>query len=81
MSSTQREATCPSCAHSGEFIYLGDQHWPQELARALNIPHIVQLWSCPCCQTTISELELLPWRLGISCPQEKPTGPIATLFR
>jgi len=62
MSSNRRMATCPSCKQSGEFVYLGDQRWPPEHARVLNIASIVQLWSCPFCQTTVSEPDQLPSR-------------------
>src|SRR5438067_2716976 len=57
-------ATCPTCKRRGEFEYLGEQHWPTEVARKLGLPEVIALWSCPCCFTTISESELLPARNG-----------------
>src|ERR1041385_6216638 len=60
-------ATCPTCRHRGEFTYLGDQCWPPEIARKLGLPEIIVLWSCPCCQTTVSDPDLLPARMGSEC--------------
>ncbi len=60
-------ATCPTCKGRGEFEYLGEQHWPPEVARRLGLPEVITLWSCSCCMTTISETELLPARIGLAC--------------
>ena len=66
-------ATCPTCRRRGEFEYLGEQHWPPEVAHKLGMPEVIRLWSCPCCMTTISETELLPARMGLGC-QPEPAG-------
>jgi len=58
-------ATCPTCRCRGEFEYLGEQHWPEEIAAKFNLPAVILLWSCPCCHTTVSESELLPARDGV----------------
>lgn len=56
----KRLATCPTCKHSGYFLYLGQQHWPAEIAKKLGVPADIALWRCPSCQTTVSEPDLLP---------------------
>jgi len=61
----KRLATCPTCKHTGKFDYLGEQHWPPELARKSSLPSIIVLWSCSHCHTTISEPNLLPVPSGI----------------
>lgn len=63
----RRLATCPSCNCRGEFVFLGDQRWPAELARAMGLPEVIPLWSCPSCLTTVSEMDLLPARVGVNC--------------
>ncbi|MEP7286584.1 MAG: hypothetical protein ABI947_12550 [Chloroflexota bacterium] len=57
-----RVATCPTCKQTGKFEYLGEQHWPPDVAKALNLPTTIILWSCSRCHTTISEMDLLPAR-------------------
>ncbi|HLY28333.1 MAG TPA: hypothetical protein VKQ72_18440 [Aggregatilineales bacterium] len=56
----KRLAMCPTCRHTGYFLFLGEQHWPVEIARKLNVPADISLWRCPACQTTVSEPDLLP---------------------
>ncbi|PJF39951.1 MAG: hypothetical protein CUN54_07180 [Phototrophicales bacterium] len=51
-------AHCPSCGQVAKFIYSGEQHWPEEVARAAGIAPIVTLWLCSNCGTTISEHDL-----------------------
>ncbi len=63
-------ATCPTCKRTGEFEYLGEQHWPPEITRKLGLPETITLWSCPTCMTTISETDLLPARYEVSNPSE-----------
>jgi ribosomal protein L37AE/L43A len=58
----RRLARCPSCRHSGEFEYLGSQHWPPELAQKLKVPATTHLWNCAHCGTTLSDQELKPYR-------------------
>jgi hypothetical protein len=52
-------ATCPSCRRQGYFVWLGDQCWPEPVARRLGVPSVMSLWSCPHCSTTVSELALI----------------------
>jgi hypothetical protein len=52
-------ATCPSCRRKGRFEWLGEQRWPEAVARKLGVPTIIALWSCPYCSTTVSEIALL----------------------
>jgi hypothetical protein len=54
-----RLALCPTCRQTGRFEFLGEQHWPPEIARKLGLPAVIRLWSCPTCRTTLSEPELL----------------------
>ena len=68
-----RIATCPTCQHTVEFEYLGEQHWPPELARKLGLPATIVLWSCSNCHTTISEPDLLPARSGVAGKTEPST--------
>ena len=56
----KRLAMCPTCHHTGYFLYLGEQHWPPETAKKLNLPADIALWRCPSCQTTVSHPDLLP---------------------
>jgi hypothetical protein len=53
-----RHASCPSCGHHGEFVYLGAQHWPERVAKAAGISPVVYLWDCQSCHSTISEQNL-----------------------
>ncbi len=71
----RRLATCPTCRCRGEFEYLGEQHWPVELTRLLGYPESIALWSCPACQTTISEPDLLPARMGNNCTSDMRVKP------
>jgi hypothetical protein len=52
-------ATCPSCRRQGYFVWLGDQCWPEPVARRLGVPSVMSLWSCPHCSTTVSEQALI----------------------
>jgi len=63
----RRGATCPICNCRGDFFYLGEQRWPLELARRMEVPAVIGLWSCPNCMTTVSEPDLLPARVGVNC--------------
>lgn len=63
----RRLATCPSCNCRGEFVFLGNQYWPAALARKMGLPEVIPLWSCPSCLTTVSEMDLLPARVGMNC--------------
>ncbi len=45
-----------------EFILLGEQTWPAEVAEKFGLPATITLWSCPNCLTTVSEPDLLPYQ-------------------
>ncbi|GAB4545211.1 MAG: hypothetical protein OHK0023_03150 [Anaerolineae bacterium] len=55
---TRKLATCPTCHHRGVFERLGEQRWPAAIARQLNLPEVITLWSCSNCATTVSEMSL-----------------------
>ena len=50
--------TCPSCHHHTRFTYAGEQHWPEEVARAAGVPSAMKLWHCEYCHSTITEPEM-----------------------
>ncbi|MFQ3536548.1 MAG: hypothetical protein SNJ58_11785 [Aggregatilineales bacterium] len=52
-------ATCPSCHRRGRFTWLGEQRWPEAVARKLGVPSLTTLWSCPHCATTIGQAALI----------------------
>lgn len=60
--SQTRSATCPTCHHTVSFEFAYVQHWPKRVADALDLPTKMYYWHCPHCQSTLSELELLPPR-------------------
>ncbi len=51
-------ATCPSCHTYIAFQYLGEQHWPEDVAAAAGIETVVHMWRCTHCHTTMTETEL-----------------------
>ncbi len=83
---TRRLATCPTCMSSVEFILLGEQKWPAEVAEKLGLPATITLWSCPHCLTTVSEPDLLPYQKPVEQPEKKarevevPRSPVARLL-
>lgn len=52
--------TCPSCGEHTVFHHAGEQHWSEAIAKKLNLPSIIQLYSCKHCQTTLTHIQLLP---------------------
>ncbi len=70
----RRLATCPTCGCGGEFELLGEQNWPPEIAQKLGLPATIRLWSCPCCMTTVSEPELLPYGAKTASSTEEEIG-------
>lgn len=46
-------ATCPSCGARARFIQIGEQSWPERVAKAVGMPTTVQLWNCAACHTTL----------------------------
>jgi hypothetical protein len=53
-----RSGCCPSCGHQTQFNYLGEQRWPERVAKAAGISPVVRLWDCQQCHSTISEQNL-----------------------
>jgi hypothetical protein len=49
-----RKAQCSSCTAETVFVYIGEQHWPEDVARAAGMKAVVSLWRCTECQTTIT---------------------------
>jgi hypothetical protein len=68
-----RLAMCPTCRQTGRFEFLGEQHWPPEIARKLGLPAVIRLWSCPTCRTTLSEPELLAPVAQVGSTPSNPT--------
>jgi hypothetical protein len=50
-----RVGVCPTCGHSTEFTFIGEQHWPPRVVEATGLGPVVQLWMCGTCQTTLTE--------------------------
>jgi hypothetical protein len=46
-------ARCPTCDAHTTFIYLGEQHYPERVARAAGMTPVVHVWRCHDCQTTL----------------------------
>ena len=51
---TTWECTCPTCHAETVFTFVGQQTWPEAVAKSLNMPSVVNLWRCENCQTTIT---------------------------
>lgn len=49
-----RKAKCPSCEQEVTFTFVGEQHWPEQVAKAANISKVITLWCCSNCNTTIT---------------------------
>lgn len=54
----KKTAVCPTCQQHSTFEYMGEQRWPEKVAKAANIPPVTQVWSCTCCLTTLLENSL-----------------------
>jgi hypothetical protein len=46
-------ARCPNCDRHSSFIYRGQQHWSERVAKAAGMTPTVHLWMCDTCQTTV----------------------------
>jgi hypothetical protein len=46
-------ARCPNCDTRSQFVYMGEQHWPERVAKASGMTPLVHLWQCENCHTTI----------------------------
>jgi hypothetical protein len=51
-------AHCPSCRAWSTFRFVGEQHWPDEVAKLTGLPRTIQLYLCYTCGSTISEQNL-----------------------
>jgi hypothetical protein len=45
---------CPTCRAQKGFTFMGEQRWPERVAKQLGTASIVMLWRCEACQTTIT---------------------------
>lgn len=52
-----RQGYCPTCEQETEFTFLGEQRWPPQVAARLGLAPVVKLWSCCCCNTTLTETQ------------------------
>lgn len=50
-----RVGLCPTCAQVARFTFVGEQHWPPQVAQAAGLGPLVHLWVCGSCQTTLTE--------------------------
>jgi len=50
-----RQAYCPTCGERAWFTFLGEQRWPEQVARTLGVPAVVEQWVCDTCHTTITQ--------------------------
>lgn len=51
---TTWECTCPTCHTETVFTFVGQQTWPEAVAKSLDMPPVVNLWRCENCHTTIT---------------------------
>ena len=49
-----RTAFCANCNDVRRFVYVGEQHWPEQVAKVAGLPRVVQLWQCCGCNTTVT---------------------------
>jgi len=49
---------CPSCQKISSFVYIGQQKWPEKVARKMGVPQLIRLYVCQSCKTTVSEMFL-----------------------
>lgn len=52
-----RTGMCPTCGCEATFTFVGEQRWPEKVARAAGLPVVTQLWTCNCCNTTLAEAQ------------------------
>ena len=53
-----RFGRCPSCGAPTTFTFAGEQHLPERVARAADLPLIINLWQCGHCHTTLGEMSV-----------------------
>lgn len=49
---------CPTCEEHAVFYYRGKQTFPEHVAKQLDLPTEIHLWSCGNCSSTISHVDL-----------------------
>ncbi len=52
------EMECPTCERHTNFVYRGQQTFPDHVAEQLSLPSVIHLWSCISCHSTISHVDL-----------------------
>lgn len=52
------QTECPTCGKASRFEFIGQQKWPDAVAKRLNIPTIVNLYDCQQCHTTLTDIQL-----------------------
>ncbi|MCU0497669.1 MAG: phage terminase large subunit family protein [Anaerolineae bacterium] len=52
----QLATQCPTCGHYSAFTWIGEQRYPERVAKITGIDK-VNLWRCEHCMTTVSNLE------------------------
>lgn len=50
-------ARCPQCGAMTTLTYIGEQHWPKEVAAKRGVKS-VSLWTCSTCGTTVDGAHL-----------------------
>jgi uncharacterized protein with PIN domain len=50
----RRVETCPGCNTETTLVYVGEQHWPEHIARKLGVRFVLSLWRCEKCLSTIT---------------------------
>jgi len=50
---------CPSCGVRSRFLYIGEQHWPEAIARRRGVASI-SLWECGACGSSVDGVRLSP---------------------
>lgn len=49
-----RFSFCASCRTRRRFQYVGEQRWPERVAKVTGLPAVVQLWQCCTCRTSVT---------------------------
>jgi hypothetical protein len=52
------EATCPSCGKYATYEFCGTQTFPERASRIANLPRALHLYTCDCCGSTLSHVDL-----------------------
>jgi hypothetical protein len=51
-------AVCPSCQKTACFHFIGNQHWPSDVAEAASLEPVIAIWRCNQCQSSLLETNL-----------------------